>query len=450
MHKILLSIIMLGASVCPVFANAGNLKTINDYIQHTFPASFKISDLQISQLAWTLQHKTYTYDADLLVTNQQLHVEIPRTLTRLYCASLLQNGSKKAYAQFVAAQMRAGVKQPLSFATFVKLSKHVQKLTRADYLILENCAILSAISLTKPAADTAKRMIDIERISNDNLEFLSATLRIPSNIYPIMAQVQHDPITARKLLCIIFPPQTNFRHMLYTEGGIGMFKYLRRMIQHGYIDQAGLDLWYAHWIVSLAGFRGHIDQHGSLYLTEPVAQAMFELKKHIDEMLSAPNYDPLTPYLEYRASLLGLTHLPVAQRLTVAHLGALLRLYTVADGQQLHASFLRLPLKEQRMFSAHFARGLVDSTQITPTYAPALFGNGMILSKGDLDLVVQSLLPIYNRVLQQAVQQQIKAAVSFNDLSAQHNLRKLLAKDHSAKPEFKILRNGNVLLRDSS
>ena len=57
-----------------------------------------------------------------------------------------------------------------------------------------------------------------------------------------------------------------------------MFNSLRTMIAHGYINRSDLELLCASWIVNTAGFRGHILQSGSVYLTEPVAQSILKLQ----------------------------------------------------------------------------------------------------------------------------------------------------------------------------
>ncbi len=421
-----------------------DIELIQKFTRQNFPVNFELSEAHLTQLTWALRHKNSTYDYDHAIQHTNVHVEIARSLTRLHCARLLRNGSRAAYQQFVQAQLEHAVQQPLTFETFNKISKHIKSLSSADYELLETSAILSAISLTKAAADSAKRIIDIKSVQNDNLEFMATTLRQSQQIYPLLQPILQNHNAAQKLLWIIFPPQTNFRHMLYTEGGIGMFQYLRVMIKHGYIKRESLDVWYGYWLINMAGFRGHVAQHGSLYLTEPVALATQELRAQIYEMLQAPNYDPLVPYLEYRAKLLGLTHLRREQRLTLAHLGALMRLYTIAEGQMLHKSFEQLQRSEQQAFQIYFLQSLTDSRQPTPTYAPALFCNALALTDNDIKQVVHKLLPVYNLAIKQARQQQFKFAVSFNDLSAQNNLRRLLRDDPKCV-KIRIAPNGNVI-----
>lgn len=444
LKKVIRAVVVIS---CLLTVNAhahSSQQDLRNYIYSNFPITFNPNDLQIEQLAWAFRHNKHTNDSDLYAADQPMAIEVRRALTRLYCAQLLRAGTREAYQQFVVAQQSAKIEPTLSFAGFTKLAQHVQQLTPADYSLLETAEILSSVSLSQPAAELAARAMVEPPPSTDNMSFLAATLRNNINIYPITAQIMRDDSAARKLLYVLFPPQTNFRHMLYTEGGIGMFNYLRSMIKHGFIDKQSLDLWYAHWIVNIAAFRGHVDQRGSLYLNEPVAQAMLTLKDLIYEMLNTPNFDPLVPYLEYRAKHLGLAHLPTADRLFLAHWGSMLRLYTVPEGQELYASVMKIPVHKTRALKKYFATGLQDPNQATHLYVPAVFGNALKLTHGDLDQVLQQLLPIYDQILQQAARQRFTSSLSFNQLSASVNVQRLLKS--TVEPRFKIQPEGTVLL----
>lgn len=425
---------------------ANEHQKIRTYIQQKFPPEFVLNDAQISQLAWAFQHDKHTNDFDLWVQDPDFYVEISRALTRLYCAQLLRAGTIDAYNHFVAAQLAANNHAPLSLSGFNKLAQHVQALSASDYALLETAAILSAVSLSKPAEKIAQQAMDVSPVLNDNMGFLAATLRNGINIYPLTARIMQDSTAARKLLYILFPPQTNFRHMLYTEGGIGMYSYIRSMIAHGFIDCTNLDLWYAHWIINIAGFRGHVAQSGSLYLNEEVAQSMLTLKGLVYEILEQPSFDPLVPYLEFRAKNLGFSHLPQEEKLFYAHLGCLMRLYNIEDGQKLYNSLQKISANKLNAIKRHFMHGLHEPQQVTHMYVPALFGNALKYTQGDLDHVVTQILPAYDAILQQAARQNIHVALSFNQLSATKNIVQLLDKNAVEEQRFKILKDGTVTL----
>lgn len=425
-------------------ASAQDEEKIRSYIHKNFPASFNINNDIISQLSWTFYHDKRTNDLDAQVVDPKSYVEVSRGLTRLYCAQLLRAGTMDAYSQFVNAQLAAGIKEPLTFYSFTNLSIHIQRLSKLDFELLEIAVVLPSISLSRQSAALAQDAINLKFVINDNLGFLASTLRNENSIYPLVAKVTQNNASAKKLLYILFPPQTNFRHMLYTEGGACLFTYLRTMIVHGFIDKSGLDLWYAHWIINIAGFRGHIDQRGSLYLQEPVAQSMQKLKLCIYEMLESPNVNPLLPYLEYRARLLGLEHLPEDDKLFLTHLGCLLRLYSVVEGEKLYASVMQLPLSKRDFVKKHFLAGIHDPLQINHMYMPAFFGNALALTNNDIKIVVQHMLPIYNAALQQADKQKISMPLSFYELSFSKNLKKLLSNNHNTIPTITITSDGAV------
>lgn len=410
-----------------VFSSAGIANTemqIRAYIQQHFAHNLIINDAQIAQLAWALAHVRPTPDLHMHKAQDAL-LEVDRALARLYCAQLLRTGNRAAYNKFVAAQVGSGIQDVLSFATFTKLSKHIQSIAAQDYELLETAAILSAVSLSKPAAMLAQDAL-LDLPTHDKTEFLAATLRNNSNIYPLLAQKLQNTDAAKKMLYILFPPQTNFRHMLYAENGIGMFKYLRNMIRHGFIDRNSLDLWYAHWIINIAGFRGHLMQNGSMYLNETTAQAMLKLQELITQMLAAPNFDPLVPYLEYRAELLGLQHLPRAQRLFVAHLACMLRLYNTNEGHKLYLAVEAINPHALQTTIAHFNRGLIDPNQLMHLHMPALLGNVRQTTNGDLNKTLTLVLNIYNKIMLAANTHADLPCISFEILAAAPDIIKLL------------------------
>jgi len=417
----------------PLFAtDTPDITSIRAYINKTFANKINISEDQLQQLSWIVKHKRRTYEMDMYVNPNSIHIEITRALTRLYCLQLLKTGGRDSYNKFVAAQLSNKTPNILTFYSFAKLSKHIQQLSDLDYELIVTSTILSAVSLSSEASRLAQEVLNINHLSNDNLEFLAATLRANPNIYPIAAKTIQNNTDVKKLLYVLFPPQTNFRHMLYTEGGVDMFKYLRTMIKHQYIKRNDLDLWYAYWITHIAGFRGHVTHEGSIYLTEPVFHAMTKLKSEIYEMLESPNHEPLITYLEYRAELLGFAALPKNERWLLAHLGGLMRLYTIDDGKRLRISFMQLPANQKQLINNYFQKLFSGAHQLSPTYGPALFANSLELNGRNIEQIVQIILPFYCKavndyaVIQQHSNHKAKTSLSFNKISATENVKKLL------------------------
>lgn len=404
---------MFGVGLLATPLQAADNTKLLAYIKNNFSDKLHLTNAQLQQLAWVVDHSRHSHDLEMYIApqNKTIHIEISRALTRLYCLQLLKSGKKADYDNFISSQLN----KPLAFSSFKKLSRYIQQLDSSDYALLEQAVILSAVSLSDHAEELAINVLNNNNSRSNSLDFLADTLRADINIYPLISE--------NKLLYILFPPQTNFRHMLYTEGGISMLKYLRTMIQHQYLDQAKMDLWYAYWIVNIAGFRGHVSYAGSVYLNEPVFQAMTKLKKLLDEMIEAPNANPLVAYLEYRADLLGFTNLPQKDKLLLAHLGCLLRLYTIEEGQDLLAGYTKVADEYKKKLHASFYAGLVDYEQPATTHAPALFGNVLHMLGGDIQRTVKLVVPIYSQAL---FLRKPGEVVSFYDLSAMESVKKII------------------------
>lgn len=359
-------------------------------------ANADLTVMEQQQLKWLDGYTRRSYDMDLNVTNKKVHMEILRASTRMRCLELLRNGDRQSYNEFVAAQSA----DCLSFATYNKLSVYIKRLSDDEYLLLRKAVILTAVSLTPQA----RAQMPESEIVNNSLDFSAELVRATES--------------DRKLF-IMFPPQTNFRHMLYAESGNNMFATLHKMIQLKYMRVEDLNLWFAYWIVNMAGFRGHTEQRGSIYLTEPVVDAMLHLKACIDNMLLSPQYEVLTHYLDYRAKLLGLQDLALDQRTTLAHLGAMMRLYTPQAGRRLYQSFVRLPTVTQTQLINFFNQDVHTKPAIT--HAPALFANALTITDGNIELVIAKILPIYAQALYIST-----GSVSLNALSSTRNVRTLL------------------------
>lgn len=356
-----------------------------------------LTDAERQQLNWLNGYQHHTYEMDAKVKTREQHVELPRAINRIRCLELLRQGDRAAYMEFVQAQTA----DCLSWQNFGKLAEFIKKLNPEQYLLLRKAIILTAVSLTPQAR---AQIPAVKILNNSRLDFNAAWVRATP---------------ADRNLYLMFPPETNFRHMLYTEGGDQMFATLHKMIQLQYMRRAELDLWFAYWIINIAGFRGHIEQNGSVYLTNSVAIITLHLKSLIDNMLISPQYDVLAEYLEYRANLLGLQELPAPQRITLAHLGSLMRLYTPQTGQRLYQAFLRLPSTTQAALIKFFTQDI--HTRPIITYAPALFANAFTLSHNNIELVVDRVLPVYLQVIKLQLE-----STSLNSLAKEANVRRIL------------------------
>lgn len=367
--------------------------------------SASLSETETEQLSWLEGHEQRSYDMDVYATtNEYSHIEVPRAIVRIRCLELLQDGDSRSYQEFVSAQNTSC----LSFTNFKKLSAFIKRLTPNQILLLRKAVIITATSLTPQA----RAQIPEIEVLNSSLDFSAALVRATN--------------AERQLYCM-FPPQTNFRHMLYAESGNNMFKTLQTMIQLKYMGQTELDLWFAYWIVNMAGFRGHVDQRGSIYLTEHIASSMLYLKDLLDQMLLAPEYPVLSNYLQYRVRLIGLQEMPAEQQVVFGHLAGLLNLHTPLQGRMLYASFMQLPSKTRQDLVNFFNCDIHGFAPIS--YVPALFSNALLYADNDFSLVLSQLLPIY----MDAVRLSAGKGASFNQLSQTENIKKLLTLNKSVE-----------------
>ncbi len=359
--------------------------------------SATLTETEVAQLQSLQGFSRRNYDMDLYVSDQYSHIEVPRAIARVHCLELLQDGSSKAYQEFVTAQDA----DCLSFANFKRLASYIQSLSEDKILLIRKAIIITAVSLTSQVLEQMPEAKCLGSTLDVSASFVRATK------------------AERQMYCI-FPPATNFRHMLFTESGNNMFKTLQTMIQLRYMGQQELDLWFAYWIVNTAGFRGQVEQRGSIYITEPVANAMLYLKDLLDQMLLAPEYPVLSNYLQYRVRLIGLQEMPVEQQAVFGHLAGILHLYTPLQGRILYSSFMQLSTKTRCDLERFFNYEVHTYEPIS--YIPAFFSNAMLYTNNNFSLVFAKLLPIY----MEAVRLSDGKGVSLNQLSKTTNIAQLL------------------------
>jgi hypothetical protein len=88
------------------------------------------------------------------------------------------------------------------------------------------------------------------------------------------------------------------------------------------------------------------------------------------------------------------------KRLVLAHIAAMLRLYTPESGPSLLKGFDSIPLYIQDKILAQYASSLAQNHEPTPTYGPALFSNALDALSGDVAQTVKIFLPVYASTLE--------------------------------------------------
>lgn len=121
-----------------------------------------------------------------------------------------------------------------------------------------------------------------------------------------------------------------------------MYSTLKDHSLAGEIKQGDLDLWYSHWVVNIAGFRGHISPKGSLYLSQNTYRAMTLVKQMPDRMIHEPRFNPMVHYLQRRGQWLHLNSMTSHPQefMALASLAASLRLFAAEEGKQLYVSYI--------------------------------------------------------------------------------------------------------------
>ncbi len=370
---------------------------IRRYIQETFPCDnatgavcLTVTETQIEQLSWVLENPVITPEFDI-AGQRGIHMEVPRALSRLYSLQLLRSGTQADYIQFVFPQ-RNKHQHRLPFDKFLKLAKIIQGLDNHSYAVLEATAIISSVVLSPRAKTQAAKVLN--KVPEDNNQFLAATAQYARQIYPLAQQViGSNPERARRFQ-VVFLADSHLRHMMYAEGSQAMYSQIKQGLADKTLSWCDLDLWFAHWMINVAGFRGHIDPRGSLYLTLPTFQSMKMVWKTLLRITSDSSANPMLYYLEQCSRKLRLKEYldEPDQKLAVALLSAQTRVYTPRTGKLLVNSFLQLSDENRRRWITHAKKQLKVLDEPAATYVPALFAN-MIRAVG-LEKAVLTIVPV--------------------------------------------------------
>ncbi|WP_257265093.1 hypothetical protein [Endozoicomonas sp. ONNA2] len=402
---------------------------IRAYIHQHFADQLVVTREQIEQLSWVLANPVVTPELSAQRLPASIHQEVPRALSRLYCLQLLRNGSNAAYKAFVAPQTDPG---GLSESSFQQLAREIARLDAVSYEVLQATAILDAVTLSAQARKRAAKALG-KPVPEDSTNFLSVSAPCAGEIYPLARSIISKHPQAARLFEIVYLPHSHLRHMMYNEGSLSMYTVLDTGIQNKSISRDDLNLWYDHWVVNIAGFRGHAEPAGSVYLTQNTWRSMNQLKLLLDRLFSEPKLNPMQVYLQKRGRWLHLNTLTrnPDEFIALASLGATARLFTPAEGRELYTSFKSLPENQQKQWIHHSRRQLTALATPSPTYGPAVYANAIAVA--GLAQTVRRVLPVMLGVYQQA--EQMRAAgqlaadvpLSFRELAREPMLGDILA-----------------------
>ncbi|WP_062270563.1 hypothetical protein [Endozoicomonas arenosclerae] len=376
---------------------------IREYVLITYGKALNITSSQIEQLSWAMDNPNITPEMSADRLPSGIHREIPRALSRLYSLQLLRSGTEADYDAFILPQKDLDL-AALSQKHFNQLSDLIRGLDAESYDTLEAAALISAVTLSPTARGRASMALG-KKLPEDSSQFLAVTAEKATSIYPLAKAIAKKYHSDGRKFTIVFLPGSHLRHMMYNEGSLNMYTTLKEGFRSGQLKREDLNLWYAYWMDNIAGFRGHVSAKGSLYLTENTFRSMNQIKIELDKLQENPDFNPIPPYLVERAQWLKLPEYKGLSSKEIQALGALaamMRLFTPEEGSQLLKAFRKLSNEQQKRWVSHVQSQLQTTSYATPTYAPAVFANALIIS--DLAETVEKVLPFYLNALETAEQ----------------------------------------------
>ncbi|MGE3319797.1 MAG: hypothetical protein AB7I18_10940 [Candidatus Berkiella sp.] len=373
------------------------LDGVKQYLAANF-AEIAFSDSEIEQLSWSIRSSGNTPEKAMIdVAGSPDFMEVRRCASRLYGEQSLVNGD---YAAFIQNQDKEDEYCPvLEEGQFEQLSQKFRKNDQLTRDALRVTTIISSVPLSPKARERADNVLGKNNYTIDSVEFLADTFKDIENakaIYPLVAELfkkypaAKDQARISKLLKAAFPSRRHYRHMLYTEGNETLFDELIEGVLSGRIDKEQFDFWVQHWTINICGFRGHLSPKGSLYLTRNTCKAMQALESSLARIFNEAitSKEVLNDYLDKRWQGLQLGDIPerqldITEKRLLAHIAAMMRLFHPEEGQALLEGYRFIPKATANdLKEVYFT--VPKGNEPTPTYAPALYENGIDFRKEGL------------------------------------------------------------------
>ena len=356
-------------------------KMILSFARTHYPSLVLQPDM-LQQLLWLQGNSVITSQSNVHSQKDLVNIEVKRILSRLYSFHLLMEGGAPAYSAFVQSQA-ADVR--LSEANFNRLSQFVQALAPAS----RECLMATCFITKSDQAITAVPSDRRHELPADSEQFITHMVTHFANVFPICASLSTE---AMALLPYAFYKNSHARQMLDMEGGYNMLANLTQAVSTSTMTSAQYNLWFARWIINIAGLDGHVNPRGSVYLTEPVADCIWALKSELDQLWENPYHPVIDNYLLFRQQQLKVTGT------YIAYLGALMRQYSPEKGQEIQAWFNALSEHEQQE-KMHVFKTQLEQTKITPTFKPTVLVNLL-----HLGATVPDALTIFTEIESHAAQ----------------------------------------------
>jgi chloramphenicol O-acetyltransferase len=427
------------------------IQIIKDFSKMTYP-ELVLTPQMLAQISWLQNNSVVTSQSSLVAQKTSVNDEVMRILSRLNALRLLEAGGLESYQALTQSQP---VESKLTEAQFDALSSFIKQLSEPARQALKATCCITKSDMARAAVPEARR----HELPADSEYFITYLTTHFSSYLPIIADLSEEAIV---LLPYAFYQNAHARQMLDMEGGYQMIASIRAGILNGELTKERFDLWFARWIINIAGMDGHVETKGSTYLTRPVAACIDTMKHELDKLPDSPDHLVIAHYLQFRADQLkplaegqaGLTLEEDAGRY-IAYCAALMRRYEPEIGAEIQAWFEGLSAEEQSARIASF-KAKLEHTRVTPTYMPPLLQNlvrfGCSISEA-LTLFTQIELKA-NHMYHHAIQSRAMSPdtpLCYRDLGFKEFLPGLVAhfREHGVCPDFNINSSGLLSIVES-
>lgn len=415
------------------------LRIIKEYAENFPRISGLITEKEWEQISWidgtfATSEKAAEYKED------KINIQVKRILARLNCLQLLRIGNEVEYQEFIIGQ-----KEPiLKREEFNALSFIIQSLSPIEYQTLW---VATTIAVSVNARSEAEKKLPNEPLPFDSVEFLAKVMTEAPETYPAAAQLlskydESSQVEIKRLLDSMFNT-AHGRHLMYEEGNLKMLQKMGEKVVTNKFSRCYFEIWFAYWLIDVTGFRGHIDNRGSVYLTHNTYVALSALKNALAPFISSSGSEEdkklaLRNYLIERARLLGFINKeaqppsqlfaqPSSEILALTKVACMMRFFTPEEGIILKQAMQKLQVEipaEDYTKLAQVLNPLTDSPYPTPTYVPALFQNlfDRVAASDKVEAIKMSL-KIYIHVFNQYEEQcrsiavEARQPLNFNAIS---------------------------------
>ncbi|AWN73105.1 hypothetical protein LEAN103870_04860 [Legionella anisa] len=358
-----------------------SLEIVQSFADVYYP-TLKLHPKMLEQLSWLQNNSVNTSQSNVHLKQDFVNIEVKRILSRFYSFKLLMEGGSLAYATFAQSQTEDVV---LSEDNFNRLSHFIQELTPdARECLMATCFITKSDQAIMAVPEEQR-----SKLPADSEQFITHTVTHFPKLFPICTLLTSEAVD---LLPYAFYKNSHARQILDMEGGYNMVSNMAAAIRNGEITKEQYNLWFARWIINIAGLDGHINHKGSIYLTEPVANCIWALKLELDQLWLNPKHQVIDNYLAFREKQLEVNNK------YIAYLGAIMRQYSPTKGLEIQTWFESLSQSEQQERIQVFKEQL-EQTKVTPTFKPPV-----LVSLLQLGCLVPDALTIFTEIESQAAQ----------------------------------------------